>query len=61
MTSDSPFDDEITNGDDFEVVLGQILLAALENGIEPEGSWVYRADGNGRDFEVVVYELDDGE
>lgn len=58
MIPDSPFDDRITSDDDFESTLEELLLAAVENGIELEGSWVFRPDGNGRDFEVMVYELE---
>lgn len=61
MTSDSPFGDGITDPEEFEAALGQLLFAAMENGIDLEGSWVYRSNGNGRDLEVMVYELDDGD
>lgn len=61
MTADSPFDDDITDHEAFETALGRLLFAAIESGIDLEGSWVYRHDGDGNDLEVMVYELDDGD
>jgi hypothetical protein len=61
MIPDSPFDDDITDPEEFEAALGRLLFAALENGIDLEGSWVYRSNGEGRDLEVMVYELESDE
>lgn len=61
MTSKSPFDDDITDPNEFEAALGQLLRTALENGIDLKGSWEFRSDGDGNDFEIIVYELDDGD
>lgn len=61
MTANSPFDDDITDPEEFEAALGQLLSAAMGNGLDLEGSWVYRADGDGLDLEVLVYKLDDGD
>jgi hypothetical protein len=57
MTSEFTFDGEIADSEEFESALGQLLLAALQNDIDPQGSWVYRTDGTGQDLEVMVYEL----
>ncbi|WP_181686423.1 hypothetical protein [Halorhabdus salina] len=51
-------DDELTNVEDFERALGQMLLSALERDVDPRGSWVYRTDGLGPDLEVMVHELE---
>lgn len=58
MTHDSPFDGTISAADDFETALGQLLTAASENGIDPEGSWEYRSENPGTDWEILVIELE---
>lgn len=57
MTPELP-DDELTNAAAFEQTLERVLLAALAGDVDPRGSWVYRTDGLGPDFEVMVVELD---
>ncbi|QLD87148.1 hypothetical protein HWV23_15930 [Natronomonas halophila] len=57
MTSESPFDD-VSSAEEFEALLGQLLLVALESSIDLEGSWVFRSDDGAPDFEVMVYELE---
>lgn len=57
MTSDFTFDGEIESTEEFEAALEQLLLVALQNDIEPWGSWVYQTDGAGQDLEVMVFEL----
>lgn len=57
MTSDSPLDDEITTTEEFEAVLGDLLDVALQNDIDPRGSWEYRSNGSHTDWEVMVVEL----
>lgn len=57
MTTDFTPDDEISSTEDFEAALGRLLLVALQNGIDPRGSWEYRTDGSGSDVEVMVVEL----
>lgn len=57
MTSDFTFDGEIESAEEFETALGQLLLVALQNDVDPEGSWVYRTDGVTQDLEVMVFEL----
>ncbi|QGN05973.1 hypothetical protein Hrd1104_00810 [Halorhabdus sp. CBA1104] len=56
MTS-FPVDDELSDIEDFEQVLGQMLRTALEGDVDPRGSWVYRTGDGGPDFEVLVHEL----
>jgi len=50
--------DEITTASDFEAALGDLLDAALQNGIDPQGSWVYKDDNRDDNWEVEVYELE---
>ena len=57
MTSDPTFDGEIESPADFEVALHALLVAALENDINPGGSWEYRSDTLPSDWEVIVTEL----
>lgn len=57
MTTDSTSDDEISSADDFEAALGQVILAALQNDIDPRGTWEYRTDEGAPDVEVMVVEL----
>jgi hypothetical protein len=59
MTSDFTPDDEIASTKEFEAALGRVILAALENDIDPRGTWEYRTDGMGSDMEVMVVELAD--
>jgi hypothetical protein len=56
-----PTDGEITTDEAFEAALGRLLLLAIQNGVDPLGSWVHRSDERATDLEVLVYELDDGE
>ncbi|MCU4718332.1 hypothetical protein [Halapricum hydrolyticum] len=57
MTSNPTFDGEIESPADFEAALHSLLVAALENGVNPGGSWEYRSDGLPSDWEVIVTEL----
>jgi hypothetical protein len=57
MTSDFTFDGEIESTEEFETALEELLLVALQNDVDPGGSWVYRTDGVGQDLEVMVFEL----
>ena len=36
-----------------------MILAALENGVDPRGAWEFRNGEAGSDVEVMVVELDD--
>lgn len=58
MSQDSPFDGRIKTAEAFEAALGQLLESATENGIDPEGSWEYRVENPGRDWEILVIELE---
>ncbi|QSG14163.1 hypothetical protein [Halapricum desulfuricans] len=57
MTSNPVFDGDIESSADFEAALHALLVAALENGVDPRGSWEYRSDGPSSDWEVMVAEL----
>jgi hypothetical protein len=59
MTTDPTSDDEIASTKEFEAALGRVILAALENDVDPRGTWEYRTDGTGSDMEVMVVELAD--
>ncbi|SDF19343.1 hypothetical protein SAMN04488067_102281 [Halorubrum xinjiangense] len=59
MTTDPTTNDEITSTKEFEAALSRVILAALENDVDPRGTWEYRADGVGSDMEVMVVELAD--
>ena len=59
MTTDPTSDDEISSTKEFEAALGRVILAALENDVDPRGTWEYRTDGTGSDMEVMVVELAD--
>lgn len=58
MTRDHPPDEEITTEDEFDAALGQLLLNAVQNDIDPRGAWVYRNGGMDPDWEVMVFELE---
>lgn len=62
--SHDPIDADPTTAAEFESLLGQLLAAAVANGVDPRGSWVYRDDDTTTDWELMVRELaprDDGE
>lgn len=59
MTRDTPdiFDLEISTEAEFDSALQMLLLAALDNGLDPRGAWEYRNGGIRPDLEVMVSEL----
>ena len=59
MTTDDTPDDEVSSTEEFEVALGRVIRTALENGVDPRGTWEYRNDGTDADVEVMVVELAD--
>ena len=59
MTSDPTFDDEISTAKEFEAALGRVILAALENDVDPRGAWEPRNGEAGSDVEVMIVELAD--
>lgn len=59
MTTDSTPDDEVSSTEEFEVALGRVIRAALENDVNPRGTWEYRSDRADADVEVMVVELAD--
>jgi len=59
MTSDFTSDDEPSSTEEFEAALGRVILDALENGVDPRGTWEYRTDETNSNVEVMVVELSD--
>lgn len=57
MTIDFTSDDEMSSTADFEAALGQLLLFALRNDVDPRGTWEFRTDGTNASMEVMVVEL----
>lgn len=57
MTADNPFTDAVTTDDEFEMALRRLVLAAVENDVDPSGPWVYRNGEGVTDWEVMVTEL----
>ncbi len=59
MTTDDTADDELSSTAEFEIALGRVIRTALENGVDPRGTWEYRNNGTDADVEVMVVELAD--
>lgn len=57
MTTDYIADDEIASQSEFEAALGQVILSALNNQVDPSGTWEYRTDDATMDTEVLIVEL----
>lgn len=53
----SPPDRAITTEDELDSAFQSLLLAALENGLDPRGAWEYRNGQTYPDLEVLVTEL----
>ncbi|MFB6133467.1 MAG: hypothetical protein ABEJ55_00570 [Halanaeroarchaeum sp.] len=49
---------DIASGDEFEQLLRELLLAATESGIDPQGAWEIRNDRFAPDWDVLVTELE---
>lgn len=62
MSRESPFAGEISSIEEFDTMLEQLLLETISNDVDPTGAWEYETDGNGIDWEVMVFKLesDDG-
>ena len=58
MTTDFT-DDKISSTADFEAAINRVILTALENDIDPRGTWEYRTKERDSDMEVMVVELAD--
>lgn len=58
MPPDTPPSAEITTPAEFEASLGRLLAAAVANGVDPRGSWVFRGDDGLPDWEAMIYELE---
>ena len=61
MTANFRFEEELTSEEAFESLLGELLLAASSNGIDPEGSWTYRNEGSIPDWEALIVTLEKNE
>jgi len=58
--TDISFEELIESPGDIETVLGEILGAAEQNGLDPRGTTVCDTDDPSRtNYEVIVYELDE--
>ncbi|QSG12280.1 Uncharacterized protein HSBGL_1869 [Halapricum desulfuricans] len=57
MTSDPIVDGDIGDPADFEAALRAVLDAALQNDIDPRGSWEHRDGNHSPDWEVLITEL----
>lgn len=53
--------EDITTEDAFDTALNELIVAALQNGIDPKGSWICRNDETVPDTEIMVYELKNGD
>ncbi|MFC7057334.1 hypothetical protein [Halovenus salina] len=56
--STDPGDDAITSASEFEAAVGDLLAAAVRNGVDVRGSWVYNTDDGEDSWEVMVYKLE---
>jgi hypothetical protein len=59
MTTDGTSDDEVSSTEEFEVALSRVIRTALENGVDPRGTWECRNDGPDPNVEVMIVELAD--
>ena len=50
----------ITSEEAFDAAISEVVMTALENGVDPEGSWVCRNGDSAPDMEVIITELIDG-
>lgn len=48
---------DITTDAEFDTALGQLLLNATRNDVDPRTSWVYRNGQTAPDWEVMILEL----
>lgn len=56
--TDEPLDFDIKSPTEFRDALGDLLLSAARNGIDPRGSWVYtNTDSSTPNWETMVYEI----
>lgn len=60
MTKNYPSDWNVTTEAEFDAALEQLVENALENGVDPRGSWVYDTNGSSLDLEAVIVELQNG-
>lgn len=49
---------EVTTDGEFEAALGDLIAAAVRNGVDPRGSWVCETGVERDAWEVMIYELE---
>jgi hypothetical protein len=59
MSHDDTLDVDPRTPAELESLLGEVLAAAVTNGVDPRGSWVYRNLDGVPDWELMVNELSD--
>ncbi|RQG87035.1 hypothetical protein EA462_15455 [Natrarchaeobius halalkaliphilus] len=57
MTRDQPGDGSITNADDFEAALAEVVEKAVEADVDVRGAWEFRTRGSIHEWEVEIIEL----
>lgn len=57
MTRDQLGDVSITNADDFEAALAEVVEKAVEADVDVRGAWEFRTRGSTHDWEVEIIEL----
>ncbi|QZY00196.1 hypothetical protein [Halobaculum rubrum] len=57
MTANFTADDKVSSIEEFEAALDEVMLTALESGIDLRGTWEYRTDEEASDVEVMIVEL----
>lgn len=58
--SGDSFQGAITTEETFNAVLSEVVMTAVENGLDPQGGWVCRNGASASDMEVMITELADG-
>lgn len=58
QNSDTFHQEDITTEEAFDAALSELIVAALQNGIDPKGGWVCRSSEAIPDTEVMIYELE---
>lgn len=56
-SSSDSFDVDVSTPEEFDAAIADLLAAAVENDVDPLGSWVARNGSEAPDFEVQISEL----
>lgn len=59
MTRDYSFHEDVTNTEEFDAALSELLAAAQGNDVDPRGSWVHRDGAVHGDLEIMIVELEE--